>query len=47
MRSKVELMWRLVEASPGLQVHLIGTIPGLLTRALTGAAAGEGTVIVG
>lgn len=47
MRSKVELMWRLVESSPGLQVHLIGTTPGLLARALTGTAEGEGTVIAG
>jgi isopentenyl phosphate kinase len=45
MRSKVELMWSLVQASPGLTVQLIGTTPGLLTRALLGAAAGEGTVI--
>lgn len=45
MRSKVELMWRLVNAIPGLQVQLIGPEPGLLTRALLGQAAGAGTII--
>lgn len=45
MRSKVELMWRLAEALPGLTVQLIGPAPGLLTRALLGQAAGEGTTI--
>jgi isopentenyl phosphate kinase len=45
MRSKVELMWRLVQAAPGLTVQLIGTSPGLLTRALLGQAEGEGTAI--
>jgi isopentenyl phosphate kinase len=45
MRAKVELMWRLVEATPGLAVQLIGPAPGLLTRALLGEADGEGTVI--
>ena len=45
MRGKVELMWRLVEATPGLTVQLIGTAPGLLARALLGAADGEGTLI--
>jgi isopentenyl phosphate kinase len=46
MRAKVELMWRLVERTPGLVVQLIGTAPGLLTRALLGQAEGEGTIIV-
>lgn len=45
MRSKVELIWRLVQAVPGLRAQLVGTTPGLLTRALLGAAEGEGTVI--
>jgi hypothetical protein len=38
-------MWRLVAATPGLTVQLIGTAPELLTRALLGVAAGEGTLI--
>ncbi|MCS6941163.1 MAG: isopentenyl phosphate kinase [Roseiflexus sp.] len=46
MRSKVELMWRLVQAIPSLQVYLIGPTPGLLYRALLGDATVEGTVIV-
>lgn len=45
MRSKVDLMWRLAQAAPGLTVQLIGPAPGLLTRALLGAAAGDGTII--
>lgn len=45
MRSKVELMWRLVESLPGLAVQLIGPSPGLLARALCGQANGEGTII--
>lgn len=45
MRGKVELMWRLVQANPGLTVQLIGTAPGLLQRALLGRAEGEGTSI--
>jgi isopentenyl phosphate kinase len=45
MRAKVKLMWRLAEATPGLTVQLIGTAPGLLTRALLGVADGEGTTI--
>lgn len=47
MRSKLELMWQLVQANPGMEVQLIGTLPGLLARALVGTAVGEGTVIVG
>ncbi len=46
MRAKVELIWRLVEARPGLSVQLIGPLPGLLARALLDQAAGEGTLIV-
>jgi isopentenyl phosphate kinase len=45
MRAKVELMWRLVSATPGLTVQLIGPAPGLLERALLGEADGEGTLI--
>jgi isopentenyl phosphate kinase len=45
MRAKVELMWRLVTAAPGLSVRLIGTAPGLLERALLGEASAEGTLI--
>jgi isopentenyl phosphate kinase len=45
MRGKVELIWRLVQATSGLTVQLIGTTPGLLTRALLGVADGEGTII--
>ena len=45
MRSKVELMWRLAADTPGLTVQLVGAAPGLLTRALLGLAAGEGTII--
>jgi isopentenyl phosphate kinase len=45
MRAKVELIWRLVEATPGLAVQLIGPQPGLLTRALLHEADGEGTLI--
>jgi len=45
MRSKVELSWRLATTYPGLTVQLIGAAPGLLTRALLGQAAGEGTII--
>ena len=45
MRSKLELIWRLAQAIPGLQVQLIGPAPGLLTRALLGQAHGEGTTI--
>jgi isopentenyl phosphate kinase len=45
MRSKVELMWRLVEAAPGLTVQLVGPAPGLVARALLGDADGEGTII--
>lgn len=46
MRSKVEVMWRLVRAIPSLQVYLIGPTPGLLHRALLGDTMVEGTVMV-
>jgi isopentenyl phosphate kinase len=45
MRSKIELMWRLIQTVPGLVVQLIGPTPGLLARALLGQADGEGTTI--
>lgn len=45
MRGKVALMWQLIEQNPALEVHLIGTAPGLLARALLGRAQGEGTLI--
>jgi len=45
MRNKLELMWRLVEAHPGLVVQLIGPTPELLASALLGTADGEGTTI--
>ncbi|MCG8349897.1 MAG: isopentenyl phosphate kinase [Chloroflexales bacterium] len=45
MRSKLELMWQLVQAIPQLEIHLIGPTSGLLARVLQGEAAGEGTVI--
>jgi isopentenyl phosphate kinase len=45
MRGKLELMWRLVEAHPGLVVQLIGPQAGLLAGALLGTADGEGTTI--
>jgi len=45
MRGKLELLWRMVESQPGLTAQLIGTTPGLLTRALLGQAGGEGTTI--
>lgn len=45
MRSKVELMWRLVETLPGLEVRLIGSSAGALASALQGAADDSGTTI--
>ncbi|MCU0491914.1 MAG: isopentenyl phosphate kinase [Chloroflexaceae bacterium] len=45
MRSKIEAMWQLVQHLPELEIHLIGPAPGLLHRALTGNAVGEGTLI--
>jgi isopentenyl phosphate kinase len=45
MRSKIELLWRMVESRPGLTAQLIGPAPGLLARALLGQADGEGTTI--
>jgi isopentenyl phosphate kinase len=45
MRSKVELMWRLVQALPGLEVRLIGPAPGLLAAVLRGDDVDAGTII--
>jgi isopentenyl phosphate kinase len=45
MRSKVELLWRMVESRPGLTAQLIGPSPGLLRRALLGQAGDAGTTI--
>jgi hypothetical protein len=46
MRTKVEMMWSLVEQTPGLEVHLIGSGEGVLARALSeplgDSAAGSG-----
>ncbi|NTW98005.1 MAG: uridylate kinase [Oscillochloris sp.] len=45
MRSKLDLMWRLVQAVPGLEVRLIGPRPGLLAAALGDAPLDAGTII--
>ncbi len=45
MRAKVELLWNMVMAHPGLSAQLIGPSPGLFQRALLGQAEGEGTII--
>ena len=45
MRSKVELLWRMIEAQPGLTAQLIGPAPGLLRRSLLGQASEAGTTI--
>lgn len=45
MRSKLELMWRLVEALPNLEVCLIGPDPALLVAALLGQPLTSGTLI--
>jgi isopentenyl phosphate kinase len=47
MRSKVELMWRLVQALPGLEVRLIGPHPGLLATVLCQEPVDAGTLITG
>lgn len=46
MRSKLELMWRLIEAVPGLEVRLIGPQSGLLAAVLRGDPVDAGTTIV-
>jgi isopentenyl phosphate kinase len=45
MRSKLELMWRLIEAIPDLEVRLIGPTPGLLAAVLRGEPVDAGTVL--
>lgn len=45
MRSKLELMWRLISAVPGLEVRLIGPEPGLLRAVLAGEPVDAGTTI--
>ncbi len=45
MRSKLELMWRLIQAVPGLEVYLIGPVPGRLSAALRGDAVDFGTIM--
>ncbi len=47
MYSKLQLMWRLVQARPGLEVYLIGPTPGLLAAALQGHPVSLGTIIRG
>ncbi len=43
MRSKLQLMWQLIEAAPNLQVHLITAKRGTLQRALLDTDADLGT----
>ncbi|MFV9504950.1 MAG: isopentenyl phosphate kinase [Oscillochloridaceae bacterium umkhey_bin13] len=45
MRSKLELMWRLVQANPTLEVRLIGPGVGNLEAVLTGTERDIGTTI--
>jgi isopentenyl phosphate kinase len=45
MRSKLALMWRLVQRIPGLEVRLIGPAPGNLAAALLGDKRDAGTTI--
>lgn len=45
MRSKLELMWHLVESIPHLEVHLIGPQPGILAAALGNKPLDAGTII--
>ncbi len=45
MRSKLELMWQLIQAVPELEIILIGPAPGRLTRALCGKTLELGTII--
>ncbi|NTV99801.1 MAG: isopentenyl phosphate kinase family protein [Oscillochloris sp.] len=47
MRSKIELMWRLVQAIPGLEVRLIGPNAGLLAAVLGDEPLDAGTTIRG
>lgn len=45
MRSKLEWLWRLVEAIPGLEARLIGPAPGNLVAVLRGEECDTGTTI--
>ncbi len=45
MRSKLELMWRLVQRHPALEVRLIGPAPGNLQAVLQGDERDIGTTI--
>lgn len=45
MRSKLELMWRLIEALPKLEIRLIGPAPGLLAAVLGNNDTNAGTTI--
>ncbi len=45
MRSKLELMWRLVQSIPSLEVHLIGPASGNLATILAGRPLDSGTLI--
>ena len=45
MRAKLELMWRLVQAIPNLEVRLIGPAPGNLAAALLKLPRDSGTTI--
>jgi isopentenyl phosphate kinase len=45
MRSKLALMWRLVQRIPGLEVRLIGPAPGNLAAVLRGDPLDAGTTI--
>jgi isopentenyl phosphate kinase len=45
MRSKLELMWRLAQANPALEVRLIGPAPGNLAAVLSGTERDTGTTI--
>jgi isopentenyl phosphate kinase len=45
MHSKIAQMWHLVEALPGLHIHLIGPQPALLRQVLTEGSADDSTLI--
>ncbi|WP_129628197.1 isopentenyl phosphate kinase [Candidatus Oscillochloris fontis] len=46
MRSKLDLMWRLIQTVPGLQVRLIGPQPGVLAAAFADASLDVGTLML-
>lgn len=45
MRTKIAMMWDMVQELPGLEITLIGTQPGLLASVLAGEAPSMGTRI--